>query len=137
MTEELISFETARLAKEKGFDWETEEFYTDDKKPRLSKGVEYMSDSYVRLWKWNSMPDNYPTEGKDVLCAAPTQSLLSRWLREVHRINVFCLPNRYDSDIWYYCIGLTLVSKVSKEDTGFTYEQALEEGLKKGLKLIK
>lgn len=144
MKDELITHPTAILAKDKGFDWETEEFYTNPKKPHLTKGVEYMSDSYVRLWKWNSMPSNYPTEAKDVLCAAPTQSLLQRWLREVHGIvitvNISYAQSKlnlieYNFEILYQNKLKTSYSTYALE-TFKTYEQALEHGLQEGLKLI-
>jgi hypothetical protein len=93
-----INFNQAKLLKEKGFDCETEHFYTDIKKPRLSKGIEYMSDAYVRWWKWNSMPDNYPTESKDVLCSAPEQWQVIEWLRINHGIWIYT---------WYSSINMT------------------------------
>ena len=123
------------IAKEKGFDWETEEFYTDSKKPRLSKGVGYMSDSYVRWWKWNSIPDNYPTEGKDVLCAAPTQNLLQKWIREIHKIDIIVNVTSLTNEYWGHIPGFIATEIKTKNFN--TYEQALEETLFQALKLIK
>ena len=137
MKEELIKFKTAKLAKEKGFDWETEEFYTNSKKPYLTKGVEYMSDSYVRLWQWNSMPSNYPTNAEDVLCAAPTQSLLQKWLWETHSIWVQSTPLFSSNE----CIGISVIISswrfpfVSIEYDGFDVYEGLEKGLQEALKI--
>lgn len=146
MEEQIISFETAKLAKEKGFDWETEEFYTNPKKPYLAKGVQYGSDSdtYVRLWKWNSMPSNYPTNEEDVLCAAPTQSLLQKWLREEHNIYIeLSVQEAKVIATWYWKIfkhrgsgkGLIWIYEDSNGKLSDTYEDALEEALKVGLKI--
>lgn len=121
LKEELISFETAKLAKEKGFQVDRDncksEYYLPDCTliNPINQGVES-----VKL---------YPSEYE-----APTQSLLQRWLREIHRVNVFCAPNKFDSDIWYWFLGY---NGLIKSDKTQTYEQALEKGLQEGLKLIK
>lgn len=87
MREEIITFETAKLAKEKGF--------------------------------------NIPS-----LDYATTQSLLQKWLREEHNINI--IPPLYYSGKGYLC------SVVSTPKIKFykTYESALENKLQEALKLI-
>ena len=128
MIEELVSFGTAKLAKEKGFDlycynyWIDENIQTDEHyKGKLIK------------------------ELKDKCVSAPTQALLQKWLREVYEIDI--IPHRtrpYDivgrkHIKKYTCLfdgdneGLIhLMNKV----WGNTYEEALEKGLQEGLKLI-
>lgn len=62
-----------------------------------------------------------------------TQSLLQRWLREKHNIHITINCKRTDLSLdgfWY--VVKSLSSKMFN-----TYEQALEEGLYKALKLIK
>lgn len=115
MKEELISFKTAKLAKEKGFDIDTTQRY-------VFRYAEHESKYYV-----GRLTDN-PLQC-DIL--APTQSLLQRWLREVHNINVYCLPCEHDESLWYNNIASQI-----PVFTG-TYEEALEIGLFEGLKLIK
>lgn len=61
--DELISFETAKLAKEKGFNAKCYHYY--------QRG-ELQSDGCF----------NRHNKGVDSICSAPTQSLLQRWLRE-------------------------------------------------------
>lgn len=70
MQEELITFETAKLAKEKGFIKYTNFRY-------MSKDVE---GCLVNIGDLTTLA------GADI--SAPTQSLLQRWLREVHNIDV-------------------------------------------------
>ncbi len=127
MQEELITFETAKLAKEKGFNIKVWDYFqiTTAKNPSelctLSKT------------NWN----NYePTLSR------PTQSLLAKWLREVHNIEVFFRPfintnthiKHYKSYVlWYDSIIHHHQSTNGQE----SMEQALEVGLQEGLKLIK
>ena len=119
MKETLISFETAKLAKKKGFGWfgfgECEKFYYPPTK-ELTR---------------NHRGENYP---------APTQSLLQKWLREVHEIHIN-INTFYFEDLGKY--GYEVEDIIHKEgwvvmsNTAGTYEEALEKGLQKALKLIK
>jgi len=67
---------------------------------------------------------------------APTQSLLQKWLREKHNIQITILRG-FDggSKNWFYIgeIGLVIANK--RVSLG-TYEEALEEALLESLKLI-
>lgn len=131
MKEEIITFETAKLAKKKGFTWDVKEAYYASK-DELSK--------IMREECWNGYPVN--TEDEAYL-AAPTQSLLQKWLREVHKIIV---------EPWFYDnsndFSVTYAIKVAYPKTWHehdefvgddykTYEEALEQGLIEALKLIK
>lgn len=138
MKDQLVLFKTANLAKEKGFDWETEVFYSviHSKKPYTTKGVEYMSDSYVRWWRWNSNPGNYPTIEEEVLCAAPTQTTLQRWLRDVHNIDVWAQPfvfNNHLPDKSYSYFIYKDGSFVGDAVDFLDFEEALETGLHNAL----
>lgn len=65
--------------------------------------------------------------------------LIQKWLRDEHKIHVFTSP-RFDGENWKWNIqeqrhrGLT--KPVTSSDKGFTYEQALLEGINEALKLI-
>ena len=107
MKEELITFETAKLAKEKGFDIEVLNHYNH----------EY---SYDKAEIFQDDVKNSELESYEY--SAPTQALLQKWLREVHEINVIRVNFEIKSDI-DMC-------------THKTYEQALEKGLIEALKLI-
>lgn len=113
MTEELISFDTAKLAKEKGF-----------KKIFCHYG-------YKKSGKVTVMPSYYD---------APTQSLLQKWLREVHEIEVNPAQNFTKGGIkMQYNISIESYkyNHLGKYIYGNTYEEVLEVGLQEGLKLIK
>lgn len=116
MKEQLITFETAVLAKEKGFD--------------IRQDITYiLKDS------------NEWYESKGI-----TQSLLQKWLREEHQINVESnyLPNIQKYRCLYVPMTMaipnkekySLRSKYYGIDNHETYEHALEEGLQEALKLI-
>lgn len=72
MEEQLITFETAKLAKDKGFDW----IISDDKFYDYSGELDFTFQGY----------DEGVTENGRT--PAPTQSLLQKWLREEHEIYI-------------------------------------------------
>jgi len=141
MQEELITFETAKLAKEKGFNILTISYYTPEGYCTESAGyqTERLEES-----NWNDGQGSYPTSPEEVDCSAPTQALLQKWLREVHNIDVFINRDgmfRKES----YCIfihdNIKNISRLRPLDndmfSGYsTYEEALEVGLQEALKLI-
>lgn len=116
MKEELITFETAKLAKEKGFDW-----YDDD---TVCAGYDGKNDE------------------KNVILS-PTQSLLQKWLRETHKLHCSSDCNASGWFWQYETIEGTFIKDWEyggpDEDSGMweTYEEALEKGLQEALKLIK
>ena len=111
MKDEIISFETAKILEKKNFDVAVRFFYINSK----TLDCEY---------------DGIKTVGKT---SAPTQSLLQRWLREKHNINLFI--GKQLSATWVWTIWGEKAS--GHLDVYYTYEGALEEGLQEALKLIK
>ncbi len=71
--------------------------------------------------------------GDQVLCS---QSILQKWLREVYNIHISI--QLADKNNYYFSLRSTnnaeLLNEYSKEY--FSFEEALEEGLLEGLKLI-
>jgi len=118
MTEQLISLETAKLAKEKGFDWNPgKAYYT-------TLGEHDMSMKY----DYNN-PHHY---------AMTSQSLLAKWLRDKHNLYVNANPVIYagDEKASYFQSSLNTNIILYKERFD-TYEDALEASLKYALNLIK
>ena len=119
MKDELISFETAKLAKEKGFRIYTNNVY--DFKGRLN------TMSLIR-----SVSESI---------AAPTQSLLQRWLREVHGLELYTQTSIGKSYHIYAILtpGASdwLDGEVKVINKHFkTYEESIEVGLLEALKII-
>lgn len=120
--EQYISFQTAKLAKEK--------------KVFIEGCCEVYSQEGVAARTPNGGKWNWEEYEKGEFCLRITQSLLARWLREKHNIHVgvgFCVSWRY--------IIIPITDKItadwstSKKDYS-TYEDAMEEGLKDTLKHI-
>ena len=142
MKETIVSFPVAKLAKEKGFDEICYSYYKNEELklgPFCKTITSNLYGKRTEIFKYtNSENDNHIT--------APTQSLLQKWLREEHQINVESnyLPNIQKYRCLYVPMTMdipnkekySLRSKYYGIDNHETYEQALEEGLQEALKLI-
>ena len=129
MENELIQFETAKLAKEKSFNLVCNQGYNMSEK--------YLGNLILNLINKNS--DN-------IVISAPEQSLLQRWLREVHNLHIYVDTTtdfgNMESHRSKYKSSVKVPFKPFKWTTGVyylgdTYEEALEKGLVAALKLIK
>ncbi len=119
MKDELISFETAKLAKEKGFNIDSGNCF-DEKQNRYSWDMlTWFNDSENKHLQFD--------ETLNPIYYRPTQSLLQKWFREIHDINIWA----YQPNISGYW-GHSLENKARYD----TYEEALERGLEEGLNLI-
>lgn len=135
MKEQLVEFETAKLAKEKGFNIPCYNHFTRKGKFRFCHPDDV---------KYSFVHEN---EG---WVEAPTQSLLQKWLREEH--NIFVSINTVSEEKWYSAEDVEHIPvhkyRVIKNIDNFkydvidwsepfeTYEEALEKGLQEALKLI-
>jgi len=137
MKEQLISFETAKLAKEKGFDLKCNCHWSTYDNNGVLNNFLRIEDNLKR--DYNNYNFAYISNKNEELFSAPSQSLLQRWLREKHQINIdvetLGKENsiKYSFDLVY--ILETLHVKSFKEIFE-TYEDALEFGLQEALKLI-
>lgn len=134
MMEQIISWKTAVLAKQKRFNLYTDKSYWGEELTAITPGYP-LEDGTTSQENYYEFPRYY----------APTQSLLQKWLREVHEIDteviVYTKP--------HYCVSLVdkygSVQHIDNHKPFFeehprafeTYEQALEAGLYEALKLIK
>lgn len=129
LKDELISKKTAILAKEKGFDIRTSDFFCDDKELNEINFLQYKED--------------------EDFFYRPTQSLLQKWLRLEFNCIVETIyqysPDETDGKILYTSTvdyyGKDFENDLS-EDVDFQskfyekYEKALEVGLYEALKMI-
>ena len=145
MKENIISFTVAKLAKEKGFKELCFNYYNlkqELQEPYLENGsstdVDFRVDLEDLLEQHNNPYHN--------TYSAPTQSLLQKWLREVH--NIYIEISVQEAEViatWYWKIfthrdvgkGLIWIKADSNGIRNTTYEEALEKGLLEALKLIK
>ncbi|MBR3565328.1 MAG: hypothetical protein IKN91_03235 [Paludibacteraceae bacterium] len=131
--EQYIEYETARLAKQAGFDWKCTQCYYNG---------EFDNDYY----------DSYNFNGSCLYqISAPTQSVLQRWLREEKGYHIYISHTYTAIDCQVKSVWEILYEKMSflkpnsililEDDLGRslafdTYEAALEAGLKECLSLI-
>lgn len=154
MEDTRITFETAKLAKKKGFDIKgqnvfdlknnnkiinfkdlaIQEFIDDvETAGYLDKAFNYLKEDI------NRTDDN---NDKDYYLLAPTQSLLAKWLREEHNIH-FEIKPIFDVKDNLKPYHISVIKNPSGKDFEYeivgsldTYEEALEIGLYQALKLI-
>jgi len=164
MKDQIISFPTAKLAKEIGFKEKTHHYYffyepKEYKKlypekvgtaelesnskclvkyspGRRCETIEY-EEAWVDLDDLLKDVNEYPA--RDVMFQAPTQSLLQKYLRDEFDIHIgIDMKRHFKSNQWVY--------HISKDDFVFndiirlcyaSYEEALEEGLIYALNLIR
>lgn len=123
MEEQLISFKTAKLAKEKGF---VGLYPTTDYIPM------YVEDDETFIGELGEQQGE--DDCRDNFYLAVTQSLLQKWIREVHSIDVLVdkgfLSNKYSYEVLYKN------DMLDSEYIFKTYEEALEIGLYEAIKLI-
>ncbi|HMT01853.1 MAG TPA: hypothetical protein PKD00_00850 [Burkholderiales bacterium] len=129
MTEQRISLETAKLAKEVGFNWKVQ-FYYNHKNT--------LSDDGANL-------ANYNQEGLKTL-SAPTQNFLQKWIREVHNLHIHIDTTPHFDEMESHRSKYKSLVKIpfqsykwttGKYYLGNTYEEVLESGIYEALLLIK
>ena len=140
MEDQLISFETAKLAKEKEFNISCENVYAEtlehedyDRHTGIEYDVEYRAPIILNrdcLYEYTKF-----------VCEAPTQSLLQKWIREEYDIIVL-IDYFYWDDCFKFNIGGKSVNPDKLKGIDFSiefdlYEDALEAGLFEALNLIK
>ena len=125
--ESYVSFETAKMLKDVGFDV-----------PCISQ---YMQNGF--RWNGGSLKKVNSNEYESVF-SCPTQALAAKWLREVHGIvvDVTFIPPLFDGVNWQYFIGnmddMVWKGDFEPSDQKYaSYEAALETGLQEAIKLIK
>lgn len=120
MEEQLVSLEVARLLEEKGF----------------CNGSAYCYNNFKQELHRNGNGSIYINGLEEDYIEVPTQSLVQKWLRETKETIVLVDYNMVYSGKWNYEYWSGKCGFVASEKYYDTYEEALEEGLKKALKLI-
>ena len=124
MEDTLINFETAKLAKEKGFNLSVLNEYDYINETVSVIDLEEFSGDITDLLDNHNRSRNY---------SAPTQSLLQKWLREIHKIIV--LVDWEGTDGYFYKLDFKSFYEVAGNNNK-NYEDCLELGLQEALKLI-
>ena len=142
MEDEIVSFETAMLLKEKGFNEPCSHYYENNDLYKLA---------YYHGEGTGFVRNNSPIDGRflceKMQCTAPTQSLAQKWLRETRNITFNANPHSNDGKIIYVVtikvissnkyIDFNVMMDTSNKAIMFdNYEEAIESGLKYCLKSI-
>ena len=115
MENKRVTFNTAKLAKEKGFD-----FYD-------TGGYYHINEGYTSGYAFCYSDVNEQTEGC-LLC--PDQSLLQKWLREKHQLFI-CIKHKITGSIEEPVVEFTYNGNNGEWNGKYypTYEEALEVAL--------
>lgn len=139
ITEDYVSFEIAKLLKEKGFDVPTENSYDNTGENLKDMKTIYGGTPDFGEVNWNADPFVCEVFPKLITFSKPSQSLALKWLREVHKINIVIgvaadddnLYSLWKFDIWNGNYSIIWGNKREKFNS---YEQAVEAALKYTLK---
>ena len=121
ITEDYVSFETARLLKEKGFDEECWCWYEEDG---------YFKDSNDD-YGFQSNSDHI---SDDFICSAPTLQMTMKWLREKYKLEIYPFHEKLQGDSWWYRIERSKaffnITEYEEDLIFGSYEQACEAAIK-------
>lgn len=124
--EQFVSFDTAKMLKEAGFEANLKTMYVEEEKDEWT------------FWDSGAKRSDYNYFDDTIAC--PTQALAARWLREVYNVAIYSL---YDDDMeqWFYVVdAFTKNPVINGSQSGSEYddyESAFEDGLREAIKLIK
>jgi len=138
ITEDYVSFETAKLLKEKGFPQEYDHYHA------LVYNEEDYEDEYevqrmvleTRIVKAGTL-SSYPIGVPEPKCYCPTLQTVMKWLREVHNLFIFPFPQMNTNKFWTEIFQLSdnqewenlYCESIDLQDYS-TYEEACEAALK-------
>ena len=121
ITEDYVSYEIAKLLKNKGFDEAKNRYYN-----AQCNQIRTVSDTF--MWHWNNeeFMKRVLMEGA---IAIPTLQMTMKWLREVHHIFLSIQQHMDMSYVWYaYMDGVP--KGCDRESHNNTYEAACEAAIK-------
>lgn len=141
INEDYVSFETAKLLKEKGFPQEYDLYHS------MVYNEEDYEDEYevqrmvlqTRLVKAGTL-SSYPVGIPEPKCYCPTHQMTMKWLREVYNVHISIYPFNRElpvTDKFYYTCDIA-TSKLSSQKGHLrgvwkTYEEAVEAAIKYSL----
>ena len=116
---QIVDFETAKYLKELGFDW----------KDTVSK---YYDTKGNRILYLHGIPDE-----KYGYILRPEQSLVVKWLRDVHKLKITVYPKRFFEDL--YCLSISINNEIIHSPKHFykIYEEAELDGIREAIKYLK
>ena len=136
INEDYVSFETAKLLKEKGFDGSCHRYYRYDKEDTDGNGKMFMfaSDLNGFCCVTNSLLNDYGEKHEETVLA-PTFQMAIKWLRKEHKLCVVSIPVVTDDDgdggcLWNYVISRKLNPLYESGSLYESPETALNDAIK-------
>ena len=118
ITEDYVSFEVAKLLREKGFEGDCNATYG------MMKGE-------------LNVNNHSSSNGGNLRCLAPTLQMTMKWLREVHDLHIIAYPWKADKEkkAFHWCCQVyksfnLLGCEKYKNETCRSYEEAVEAAIK-------
>lgn len=131
---DLVSLETAKLAKKKGFNLCSPAYYGCDDP---QSGIVLPNQLFIRDWIKISELEKIESQKGTLIYSAPTQTQLQKWLREKKNILVYV---EHSGGYWEWVVEYAGgyfedIDPYNREEES-RFEKTLELGLQKGLSLI-
>lgn len=154
MQEQIVGFEVAKLAKDKGFKELCLNYYFEDGELRenilntthgyYGEEVTFKYEELIENWndRFLTKKDGSrcfgcnKSNGYLETCSAPTQALLQKWLREKHNIDVVVGSTYLGYNVVLWNRNTYKSHHISSVNLAEKYEDALEIGLIEAFKLI-
>jgi hypothetical protein len=134
VSDDYVSFETAKLLKEKGFDAECHSHYYPCRYPdgsiqyhKYERTESAKNKSWYDIYSLKNLPaDHY---------LAPTLQMAMKWLREAHHLEIYLEHDAIqENNNWWYSIGKYTKGCISiqfeSKSEFVSYEQACEAAIK-------
>lgn len=112
ISEDYVSFETAKLLKDKGFDTAVRSYYQ-----KIDDDITYHIEDFRN---WNVY---------DMWYSMPTLQMAMKWLREVYYIHIAVDRGPKGYHLSIQTIPLGVVKYITREITGNTYVNSYEEAI--------
>lgn len=154
MTEQLVTYNTAKLAEKCGFDLLCANYFDEEDENNsynlIHRGIEEDFESFItyeRGSNWDYIEKgylerlhSYISKNEFTDLRRPTQSFLYQWIRNLYEIEISLKSWKEDNKIvWYYSVQkFGQQSKyLFKVKPFLKHEHAFEQGLEDSLNLIK
>lgn len=128
VTEDYVSYETAKLLKEKGFDWRESPFYSEQDRDEWRQNNSYTIPNML-------YDPDLPFDSETLTMVAPHVSIqmAMKWLREVHKIAInIGWGEVFEENYQWWCIILNQNNGEILRENEYhkTYEEACETAIR-------
>ena len=128
ITEDYVSFEVAKLLRNKGFDIKCRYYYIQ------TKEMFEIDTKYHTALTTQELSDLQIIGEKEDRYAAPTQAMVMKWLREVHKLYIEITPSSKTNEFIVDSYRIDIVTRFFDTiyvSSGYnTYEEACEAAIK-------